>query len=148
MNNPTDLIMVQFTPTLDTGAYTGGDTLFDTMKVPAQLRAGYIRYITVLDKDDVASESVNLYFLSSNVTFGTFNAVPSISDANAMFIIGSSGAVVASTDLGGCKVGSLAVNIPFELDASAALYVAATTATALTHTASGVVITLIIERWT
>ena len=147
--NPADIVVAQLTPTLDTSAYAANDTLFATTAIPGMFKAGFIRAISVLDKDDVASESITFYFLRSNVTFGTFNATPSISDANAAEIIGISSAIVASTDLGGCKVGySGSVNIPFEVSHTGILYVAAITNTALTHTASGIVINFIIERWT
>jgi len=145
-NNTTDIINVQLIPTLDTSAYGAGDTLFATTKLSGAPRAGIIRSITMIDKDDVASESATFYFLNSNVTFGTFNATPSISDTDAVSIVGVSGAVVASVDLGGCKIGTLAVTIPYEAQGNG-LYVAATTATALTHTASGLVINFVIERW-
>ena len=146
--NPGEIIIAKLTPTLDTSAYAANDTLFATTQIPGSFRKGWIRAISVLDKDDVASESITFYFLRSNVTFCTFNAAPSISDTNAEEIIGITSAIVASTDLGGCKVGySGSVNIPFEVETTGLLYVAGVTNTALTHTASGIVINFVIERW-
>ena len=78
---------------------------------------------------------------------GTFNVAPSISDANAAEIIGITGTVTAGTDLGGVRVGFLAVDIPFEVIPSGILYVGGITTTALTHTAAGVVFNIGIENW-
>jgi hypothetical protein len=143
-----NLVIGTVTPVLDTNAYAAGDTLFATTAVtlvdnpqPRGTR-GIVRWAQILDKDDVG-EACTLYFLKDNVTFGTANSTPSISDANAENIIGFV-ELSATKDLGGCRFGQAECYIPFSVTGGT-IYVAAVTTTALTHAASGVVLRMAFE---
>lgn len=150
-------VVVAVTPTLDTSAYASGDTLFNSTVVQVLTAAptgssarglrGRIASVTVLDKDD-QNTGMTLFFLRSNVTFGTANAAPSISDANAENIIGRVTIAAADyTDLGGCDFAQAHnLNIPFVLPSNQReLYVAAITNGTPTHTASGIVLRVAVE---
>lgn len=92
--------ILDVTPTLDTSAYADGDTLFDTTAVANAVRvsggSGVVMSVTVHDKTTTNGQALTLFFLRSNVTFGTINASPSISDANQLEIIGS--VTIATSD--------------------------------------------------
>jgi hypothetical protein len=132
--------IVRFTPVVDTSAYAAGDVLFDTTAVSVSDNTsagarGTILTASIIDRDDEASQTITLYFLRSNVSLGTINAAPSISDDNAAEIIGTC-TVTTGTDLGGCKYGETSgLVLPFELPAQN-LFVAATTGGTPTFTAA------------
>jgi hypothetical protein len=132
--------IVRFTPVVDTAAYAAGDVLFDTTPVVLSSNAaasarGTILTASIIDRDDEASQTITLYFLRSNVSLGTINAAPSITDDNAGEIIGTC-TVTTGTDLGGCKYGETSgLVVPFELPAQT-LFVAAVTAGTPTFTAA------------
>lgn len=143
---------IEVTPTVDTSIYAAGDTLFDRTAIAGAARVaaggGIIRSVTLLDKDDNTAAAITLFFLRANVAFGTLNAAPSISDANAMKIIGN--VVIASgdfIDVTGSKVAPKSgLAIPFTLDSGTSLYVAATCAGTPTQTAGGIVLNVGIEQ--
>ena len=132
--------IVRFTPVVDTNAYAAGDVLFDTTSVSLSNNTtagarGTILTASIIDRDDEASQTITLYFLRSNVSLGTINSAPSISDDNAAEIIGTC-TVTTGTDLGGCKYGDTSgLVIPFELPAQN-LFVAATTGGTPTFTSA------------
>ena len=141
-------LVKRVTPVCDTSAYTAGDVLFPTTAIPiatnAQACRGTIRFAGVLDKDDGAAQTITLWFLRSNVAFGTANAAISITDANAEEIVGKV-SVTTSDDLINSKIGQAdGIALPFELS-SGTLYVAATTAGTPTQTASGIVLRIGLE---
>lgn len=132
--------IVRFTPVVDTAAYAAGDVLFDTTAVDVSTfdgaARGTILSASIVDRDDESSQTVTLYFLNANVSLGTINAAPSISDDNASTAIIGTATVTTGTDLGGCKFGeTTGLVIPFELPADT-LYVAATTGGTPTFTAA------------
>lgn len=132
--------IVRFTPVVDTAAYAAGDVLFDSTAVTISSNAtagarGSILTASIIDRDDESSQTVTLYFLRSNVSLGTINAAPSITDDNAAEIIGSC-TVTTGTDLGGCKYGETSgLVIPFELTGPT-IWVAATTGGTPTFTSA------------
>ena len=153
VGNFQDLIKT-VTPVCDTSAYAAGDTLFDRTAIvitASQVQGGIkgrIASITIIDKDDQAAAGLDLYFLKEDVAFGTINAVPSISDANAEHLVGRVRLSSADwTDLGGVKYADLHnLNIPFMLAAgSTTLYVAGVTLGTPTQTASGLVLRITVE---
>jgi hypothetical protein len=138
--------LITVTPTvLNADAYDANDTLFDSTLVPnavgAADRAARLDSICWLDKDDQTAANLVFWFLSANVAFGTADAAPSISDANALNILGA--VPFASSlilDVGGAKCGSLQ-NIGLIIapaSGTANIYVACTTAGTPTHTTGGV----------
>lgn len=133
------------TLSLDTAAYASGDVLADTQQVDAALRVadgtGVLQSLMVIDEDD-QKVTFTVYFLSANVSMGTENAAPSISDANAANILGFvevSGAEYK--DLGGVAVANIKnIGIPLKaVSGTDDIYVAVVNGTgAPTYTASGV----------
>lgn len=100
--------LVDVTLSLDTSAYTAGDLIADTQEVASAVRAadakGVLQSVVVIDEDDQGA-AIDLYFFSANVTMGTENSAPSISDANIRNLLGI--VSVASgdyKDVGGAKV--------------------------------------------
>jgi len=143
---------VAVTPVLDTSAYATGDTLFDRTAIPGAVRvagaSSILRSLSLLDKDDQTAAQIDLFFLSANVAFGTLNAAPSISDANAAKILGK--VSVLSTDfidVTGSKIASLSgLNIIVTPDTGTSIYVAAITRGSPTQTASGILLNFGFEQ--
>lgn len=139
------LKITNVTLSLDTSAYASGDVLADSQIISACLRlndgTGTIVNVTLSDVDDQGA-GLDLFFLDANVSLGTENAVPSISDANAANILGWVRVNSADwVDLGGVRVASVACSIPVKaVSSSDDLYVAAITRGTPTHTASGIVL--------
>jgi hypothetical protein len=145
--SPVQFITV--TPTVDTSAYTANDVLFDSTAVAGATRANntpaILESITWVDKDDNTAANLTFYFFSANVSLGTANSAPSISDANALNFLGH--VVLASAeilDVGGAKVGTVR-NIGLVVTpatGTTTIYVACQTAGTPTHTAGGVQVRL------
>lgn len=102
------MVRKDLTFSLDTSAYASGDLIADSQELTSVARAvgGTVRLesIEVLDEDD---QGVVLYigFADTSTSWGTENAAPSISDANAANMLGF--VPVAATDyvdIGGAKV--------------------------------------------
>lgn len=101
--------IIDVTLSLDTVAYAAGDVLADTQVITNALRVnggtGVLQSITVIDRDDQKAD-FSIFVLESNVSFGTENAAPSITDANALTVLG--GPIKIETydyfDLGGVAV--------------------------------------------
>lgn len=94
--------------TTDTSIYADGDVLADTQVLSNVMRGidkpGILQSVRVLDEAD-QGVGFDLFFLSSNGPFGTENAVPTLSDANAIRILGWVEVVAGDyKDLGGCRV--------------------------------------------
>lgn len=92
----------------DTSAYASGDVIADSQVLTSIMRAndktGILQSVTMIDKAD-QKVAMTLYFLSANVTIGTENAAPSISDANALNILGHVDIAASDwKDLGGVAV--------------------------------------------
>ncbi len=144
VRSPCDVITV--TPTLDTSVYASGDTLFATTAITGAVRANdersVLMSIAVIDKDD-QKPAVRILFFKSNVTFGTANAAPSISDSDAANYLGHVDIASADyVDLGGVSVAcARGVNILLEsASGTTTVYCAGMlTSGAPTHTASGLV---------
>ncbi len=146
-------VTVDFVPTLDTSAYSAGDVLFDRSLLDVgnyanpgqnalQKIRGRVLLVGVLDKDD-QGVAMDLYFLKADVSLGTVNAAPAITDANAEHILGFVTAT-ASKDLGGCRFGQADCDIRFSVTGET-LYLAGVTQGAPTHTASGLKFRIVLE---
>lgn len=139
------LTVVNVTPVCDLSAYAAGDTLFDSTSLtgftwdidcPMELVSA-----TILDEDDQTVQTMTIYFLDANVVFGTFNAAPSITDANARNILGFFDVEVTDwKDIGGSKIACLRdlslILKPVAVGTN--VYVAAVTGGTPTQTASGI----------
>lgn len=100
---------VDVTLTLDTSIYASGDVLSSTATITDAVRVnggtGILQSVTLIDQDDQKAQ-LKLFIFDTNVSLGTLNAAPTISDANALSIIGTpiSFEVSDYTDLGGVSV--------------------------------------------
>jgi hypothetical protein len=100
---------IDVTLSLDTSAYASGDVLADTQAVAGAVHladaVGILQSVVVVDQDDQKA-AFDIYILSANVSMGTENAAPSISDANALEICGPPIAIAIADykDLGGVSV--------------------------------------------
>lgn len=140
--SPTLLPTITFT--LDTSAYGTGDLLADTQELANALDVsgggGLLQSIKLTDKDDQTAAAMTVYILKSNVSLGTENSAPSISDTNADEIIGRIDLGSGDwTDVGGAKIAyKTNLGIPVRVSTGTSLYVALVTAGTPTQTASGI----------
>lgn len=147
LNVATAADLITVVPVCDTSAYTAGDVLFDTTAIPNAVRTSggqaVLQTLTVIDKDDQAAADMVIYIFDtgSSLTFGTANAAPSISDANAAKLVGVVSIASADwKDLGGAKVANVrGLGIVCESSNGRELGFAATTGGTPTQTASGLV---------
>lgn len=109
VSNPVTVLNV--TPTLDTVAYASGDVLFVSTVCTNAFRAtdlpAILNSVTVIDKADQGI-AMDLYFCDTNVTTGTINVAPTISDADTASIMAI--VPIASgdwKDLGGARVANI-----------------------------------------
>ena len=103
--------LVNVTPTLDTAAYAIGDVMFVTTLISAVMsdvnKTGVLQTIYLVDKADLGLP-IDLYFFDANVSFGSLNGVPAISDADALNYIGHESVLTTDwKDLGGVRVAQL-----------------------------------------
>ena len=136
--------IISVTLSLDTAAYASGDLLADAQAVTSAARSsgggGKLISLTVIDEDD-QGVAFDVYLTSSSNSWGTENAAPTISDADARSIQAKVSVATADyKDLGGVKVAHYAnINSIFLTVGSANLYVAVVNGTGTpTFTASGV----------
>lgn len=99
---------VDVTLSTDTAAYASGDLIADAQIVASCVRsddaAGALHSIMVIDEDDQKA-AFTIYLASASASWGTENAAPSISDANARTILGFVDVATADyKDLGGVSV--------------------------------------------
>lgn len=138
-------VVRNLTLSLDTSIYANNDLLADTQELADAVKmidaGAVIQSLTVIDNDDVG-QVFDVWILDSNVTFGTENSAPTISDANAVYIQGRIPVAAADyVDLGGSKVACIrGLNLPIKpVAGGTSIYVAVTNGTGTpTFTASGV----------
>ncbi len=138
---------IDVTLSLDTSIYASGDVLADTQVVTNATRVadlgGIVHSIEVIDKDDQGA-ALDIYLLDANVSMGTENSGPSISDANAASIMAR---IQVGTgdyyDLGGVKIADMTGlgRIVKPATGTRNFYVSAVNGTGTpTYTASGLVL--------
>lgn len=141
---PRELRFVEVTLSVDTAIYAADDVLADTQVVTGALKftdgVAELRSVQLLDEDD-QGVALDLVFLDGNVSLGTENAAPSITDANARNILGLVSIATGDyKDLGGCRIASLR-NVGLLVKAASGtrnIYVAAITRGGTpTYTAAG-----------
>jgi len=145
--------VIEVTLSLNTGIYASGDVLADTQVVAGATRHkdGYGKIIAavVLDKDAQA-QGLDLIFLKANVSLGTENSAPSMSDADAENLLGAieveSGDFVDLTNNQIALAGDLYVPI-VAASGTSDIYMAAMSRGTGTYTASGIVVQLFIEQY-
>jgi len=145
--------LIDITPTMDTSAYASGDVLFDATAVPNISTVGgkeaWLNSVVLIDADDQKA-ALDLIFLSANVSVGTANAAPSISDANAANFLGRVSIATADYyDLGGVSVAEIKgiQTMLKAADEATSCYVAAVNGTGTpTYTASGLKLRLGVLR--
>lgn len=104
-------IIFDLTLSVDTAAYGSGDLIAETQQCDGFFRktdgTGVIQSITVVDEADQKA-AIYIVFLSSNVSMGSENSAPSISDANSNHVLGIvSVAATDYVDLGGTSVATV-----------------------------------------
>lgn len=100
--------LVDLVFSLDTSAYTAGDVLADTQVLSGALleknKAMNLVSLTLIDEDDQGA-AFDVYFFDANVSLGTENGAPNISDASGRSCLG---VVPVATgdwkDLGGVRI--------------------------------------------
>lgn len=133
------------TLSLDTSAYADGDVLADTQELanffPSAGGSRVLQNLLVLDEDD-NGVGFDLIFLNANVSLGTENSAPSITDANGRSIIGKVSVVAGDyIDLGGCRIADITPigKVLKGASGQTSLWVAAITRSGTpTYTASGI----------
>lgn len=141
-------LSVEVTLALDTSAYSIGDVFSNTIEVPHAVRTAggrsLLHHIIVYDFDDQGF-GIDLLPLRANVSLGTRNLAPTISDATAINILGYV-RIGASDfyDLGGMRVAEAAtVGRMVEAAAgSTSIFLGSLVQGAGTYTASGVKVRL------
>lgn len=101
---------VDTTMTCDTGILASGDIITTTTTVTSATRANdtfaTLTSMTIIDEDDQGA-AFDIYFFSANVSLGTNNNAPNISDANAREVLGVVSVLTTDyKDLGGVKIAS------------------------------------------
>lgn len=103
-------------------AYTDGDVLGAEMQWDMGTNTyGMILGAQIVDAADIIG-AVDLFLFDRSVTFGTDNAAPSISDADALFTIGAIN-FPAAYDLGGVRVSTIdSLAVPVKANASGIIF--------------------------
>jgi hypothetical protein len=132
------------TLSLTADAMDAGDVLAATQEVPNAVKeidlGGMLESLVVIDADDVKGE-MDVFLLSANVSMGAEDAVPGITDANAVHVLGHINVPAANfEDLGGVGVATVRnIGLPIIPAAgTTSMYVAVITPGTPTHTAAGV----------
>lgn len=104
-------VLAELTFTPDTGALAAGDLVADTQELAsvARLAGGivYLQSITLLDQTDQKAE-LDVVFFRANQSMGTENNVPTISDANALDVVGVVTIVAGDyKDIGGASIAQI-----------------------------------------
>lgn len=142
----------QVIPTVDTAIYAAGDVLFDTTAIAGASRTAgascVLRSLSLIDKDDNAAAQIDLVFLSANVSLGTINAAPSISDANSVKVLAIVPVLAANfIDVGGSKVATVpGLDVRLTPDSGTTIYVAAIARGTPTQTALGIILNLQLQQ--
>lgn len=141
VGTPADLIDV--TMTCDTSALAIGDVATDTATITGAVRANggraILESILLLDEDDQGA-ALDIYFFKTNVSLGTKNSAPNISDSDARNLLGYVSIASADyKDLGGCKVVCVkGIGLMLEADTAAtSCFVSIVSQGAPTYTANG-----------
>lgn len=135
---------VQITLSMDTSAYTAGDVLADTQEIAGALRnaggSALLESVVLLDLDDQTAAQIDLVFFNADVSLGTENAAPSITDGDAAAVLGIVAVPSANfIDAGGAKVATvLNIGLPVSAAAGTSIYVAAIARGTPTQTAAGI----------
>jgi hypothetical protein len=131
--------IIRVTPTVSTSAYTANNVLFATTEVPISVTAGNSRGtilgVSIVDRVRTNSQTITLTFLRSNVALGSLNSTVSITNTNALEIVGQT-TVTTSVDLANSRYGEAqALTIPFDVPGGS-LWVAAQTSGTPTFSAA------------
>lgn len=144
--------IVDVTLSADTSIFANGDVIADTQIVSNacfdKARAANLDSLVLIDEDDQGA-ALDLYFFDANVSMGTENGAPNVTDASMRSLLGIVPVATSDyKDVGGSKVANLR-NLGLMLKpATDALdvYVAAVNGAGTpTYTASGLKLRLGIE---
>jgi hypothetical protein len=124
--------VIAVTPVVDASALDANDTVFDATAITNAARvSGLGATLMAIDVVCQADQKAQLtfYFFDASVTFGTSDAAPGLSDADALKYLGHVDIAAADYDeLGGVSVAQARnLSIPMLPASGTSLYVAATT---------------------
>lgn len=146
------MVAKQVIPTVEAAAYSAGDVLFDTTAIAGASRVAgascVLRSLSLLDKDDNTAAQIDLVFLSANVSVGTLNGAPTITDANAAKILAIVPVPAANfIDVTGSKVATVTgLDVRLTPDSGTTIYVAAIARGTPTQTLLGIVLNLQLQQ--
>lgn len=136
--------LVSVTLSLEATALDAGDVAADTQVVSGVLSnvngTGMLKSLVLVDQDDVKA-ALTLWFLRADVVLGVEDSAPSISDTDALNIIGCVDVATGDyRDLGGVSVAFLKnIDIPIKTSTGTNdIYVAATVVATPDYTAAGI----------
>lgn len=103
--------MIDVTLVCDTSILADGDVICATAEIPNAVAdsggSATLDSVLLIDEDDQGVQ-VDLVFLRSNVSLGTVNGAPNISDANSRELLGFVEVFAADySDYGGVQIASL-----------------------------------------
>ena len=137
-------VNIPITFAVETSALDAGDVVSTTIEIPDAVDVSgggsLLSSLTLLDEADQGAQ-LDVYFLRSNVSLGTVDSAPNISDANSREIIGVvSIATTDYVDFGGGKIATIR-NIGLLLTAltGTSVYVTLVTSGTPTYGAAGAV---------
>lgn len=141
-----DTVLEVSPPLDDSGAYTAGDLLFDSVALSGAARVdggvAIVESITVIDKDD-QKQPLALLFASAMTDFGTFNQAPNPDDTETATVLGHVSIAASDyVDLGGASVACVrGVGLMLKAPGgSTSLALAGVTTGTPTHTTAGMTI--------
>lgn len=141
MLNP--LKYIDVTLTCDTSAMADGDVICDTAEIPNAVlvpgEGAELLSISVLDEDD-QGQPLDIVLLRTNVSLGTKNSAPNITDANARAAVLSVISVASGDfyDFGGSKFADISsIGLMISTRGSASAYVSAIARGAATYSENG-----------
>jgi ribosomal protein S8E len=131
--------IIRVTPTVSTSAYTANNVLFATTAVPISVTPsssrGTILGVSIVDRVRQPVQTITLTFLRSNVALGSLNAPVTMTNTNALEIVGQA-TVTTSVDLANSRYGETqSLSIPFDVPGGS-LWVAAQTSGTPTFSAA------------
>lgn len=137
-------IKIPITFVADTSAVADGDIITDTVEIPGAVEGvgsgSLLTDLVLVDQSDNTAIAIDIFLMRSNTSLGTKNAAPSISDTNALEIIGR--VRVADTDwidIGGAKIATLAnLGITLVAGTGSSIYASVVARGAATYAASAI----------
>lgn len=80
---------IPYVPVLDTNEYAENDILVDTTEITNVVKAGFEAWLASIWIQDIQSQNraLELWFMRSNTSIGTFNTAENVTDAEGLEVI-------------------------------------------------------------